>query len=108
LDRSPAIVDRRVEGFLVALRQIVVDMPDEEFASHIAAVVTAKTEPDKRVGQDLGRAWGEICAKPVTLLFERRFLQAAAVKTLDKKEVLGFFDKWALSLPLATAPPRMC
>ena len=35
---------------------------------------------------------GEICSKPAEVNFERRHILAAAVESLDKKELLGFFD----------------
>ena len=52
-----AVVDVRINKFLAALRKIIVGMDDEEWASHIAAVVTAKTEPDKRLSQEATRQW---------------------------------------------------
>ena len=90
---SPAVVDRRVEGFLGKLREILAAMEDEEYASHIEAVVTAKTEPDKRLAQEVNRAWGEIVSKPAAMNFGRRFQHAKAVQTVTKAELLGFFDR---------------
>ena len=90
---SPAVVDRRVEGFLGKLREILAAMEDEEYTSHIEAVVTAKTEPDKRLAQEVNRAWGEIVSKPAAMNFGRRFQHAKAVQTVTKAELLGFFDR---------------
>jgi insulysin len=92
--KSPAVVDRRVEGFLVKLRQLLIDMDDEEWESHIAAVVTAKTEPDKRLSQEINRAWEEIVSKQASVNFKRRHVQAAAVQTITKPELISFFDKF--------------
>ena len=92
--KSPAVVDRRIEGFLQKLRQIVVDMDDEEWASHIAAVVTAKTEPDKRLSQEIDRAWSEIVSKPANVSFNRRHIHAVAVQTITKAELISFFDHY--------------
>ena len=83
---SPAVVDRRVEGFLGKLREILAAMEDEEYASHIEAVVTAKTEPDKRLAQEVNLAWGEIVSKPAAMNFGRRFQHAKAVQTVTKAE----------------------
>eukprot|EP01048_Picozoa_sp_COSAG05_P004386 COSAG05_NODE_233_length_13251_cov_30.223920_3_plen_220_part_00 len=92
--KSPAIVDTRVNKFLLALRQIIVDMADEEYGSHVAAVVTAKTEPDKRLSQEITRAWGEIASRPAKVNFERRHVLATAVQSIPKSELLGFFDTY--------------
>ena len=100
--KSPAVVDRRIEGFLIQLRQLVVDMDDEEWASHIAAVVTAKTEPDKRLSQEIDRAWQEIVSKPANVSFNRRHIHAAAVQTITKAELISFFDHYIA----AGAPQR--
>ncbi len=100
--QSPAVVDRRIEGFLTQLRQLVVDMDDEEWSSHIAAVVTAKTEPDKRLSQEIDRAWQEIVSKPANVSFNRRHIHAAAVQTVTKAELISFFDHYIA----AGAPQR--
>lgn len=100
--KSPSVVDRRIEGFLIKLRQLLVDMDDEEYSSHIAAVVTAKTEPDKRLSQEINRAWQEIVSKPATVNFNRRHIQAAAVQTITKAELISFFDHYIA----AGAPQR--
>ena len=100
--KSPAVVDRRIEGFLQKLRQLVVDMDDEEWASHIAAVVKAKTEPDKRLSQEIDRAWSEIVSKPANVSFNRRHIHARAVQTITKAELITFFDNYIA----AGAPQR--
>ena len=72
-------------------------MDDKEYTDNIAAVVTAKTEPDKRLAQEVARAWGEICSKPAELKFDRRHVLAAAVETIPKAELLAFMDQFIVA-----------
>lgn len=59
-EKHPRYVDERIEAFLQKFHDILVSMKEEEFNTHISAVITKLTEKDKTIIQRSNRYWTEI------------------------------------------------
>ncbi|TMW67996.1 hypothetical protein Poli38472_007668 [Pythium oligandrum] len=91
---SPAHLNQRIELFVASFRQLLVDMSATEWAKHVVAVVKALREKPKRESEECARYWREIACE--TFVFDRRERVAAAVETLQKTDLLAFFDEYML------------
>jgi insulysin len=89
---SPALVDQRVELFLVGFRQLLAQMTAREWAQHVNAVVKALREKPKRESEECMRAWREIANE--TYCFDRREQVASRIATLHIADILDFFDRF--------------
>jgi len=57
---SPAIMQERVEAWLVVFREQLERMPEEELAEEAGAVVSILLERDLKLSHEVGRFWGDI------------------------------------------------
>jgi insulysin len=91
--KDPVFLDQRVEAFLSSVKEMLVTLPDEEFANHVEALVTKKLEKDKNLKQEANRYWKEIVA-PHTYIFDRDTKEAEFLKTLKKEQVIAFYEQF--------------
>lgn len=89
---SPAVLDQRIELFLHQFRALLVDMPEALWHKHVNAVVKALLEKPKREVEEGTRIWREIASQ--MYLFGRRERVAEHVATLQKRDLLAFFDSF--------------
>lgn len=85
----------RMEVFVQGFRQTIVDMPTEEFATNIEAVVQALTEKKKNLSEEAYSHWRFITEE--TFDFHRLKTIAGIVKTVSKEDVLKLYDRYILA-----------
>lgn len=56
----PDVLEERVENWLIEFRKELEEMPEERLEREANAVVAQLLERDVRLGEEIGRAWGEI------------------------------------------------
>lgn len=57
-EKPPTYLEEKIELFLDILRESIVEMSAENYASHIASLVLSLSETPKRLGQEASRYWG--------------------------------------------------
>jgi hypothetical protein len=85
----------RMEVFVQAFRQTIVEMPDEEFATNIEAVVQALTQKNKNLSEESHAHWRYISDE--TYDFRRLKAIAGLVKNVSKDDVVGLYDRFLLA-----------
>ncbi|XP_006657864.2 insulin-degrading enzyme-like 1, peroxisomal isoform X1 [Oryza brachyantha] len=88
--KDPASLDARVEAFLTMFEGTLYQMPDTEFKSNVNALIDMKLEKYKNIREESAFFWGEISEG--TLKFDRKEAEVAALRDLNKEELIEFFD----------------
>ena len=57
---KPDVLEERIESWLVAFREEIVQMPEENIEMEATAVVSQLLERDMKLSDEIGSAWGEI------------------------------------------------
>lgn len=89
---SPALLDQRIERFVVSFRDVLATMPHEIWQKQVNAVVKSLVEKPKRESEEAMRFWREIANE--TYVFDRRQRVAALVATLHPSDLIEFFDAY--------------
>ncbi|KAJ0393808.1 hypothetical protein ATCC90586_001339 [Pythium insidiosum] len=89
---SPALLDQRIEAFVQSFRLMLVEMTPSSWNKHVVAVVKALREKPKRESEECARLLREVANE--TYVFDRRERVAALVETLQKSDLLEFFDQY--------------
>ncbi|DBA00232.1 TPA: hypothetical protein N0F65_007876 [Lagenidium giganteum] len=89
---SPTVLDQRIELFLTTFRGVMVQMAPKLWSKNVQAVVKALVEKPKRESEEFMRSWREIAHE--TFVFDRRHRVAAIVETLQKADLLAFYDEF--------------
>jgi len=100
---DPLALEQHIEGWLVKLRQEVVDMSDQEFLNSVNGLLAKKTQRDKRLAEESSRMWREISLRQ--FVFDRKEREAAVLQDntkISKKRLLALFDEHIAK----TAPSR--
>uniref|UniRef100_A0A0E0EDB2 Peptidase M16 N-terminal domain-containing protein n=1 Tax=Oryza meridionalis TaxID=40149 RepID=A0A0E0EDB2_9ORYZ len=88
--KDPSNLDDRVEAFLNMFEGTLYQMPDEEFKSNVNALVDMKLEKYKNIREESAFFWKEISEG--TLKFDRKEAEVAALRDLNKEELIEFFN----------------
>jgi insulysin len=91
-EKHPIYIESRVDNFISRLREIIVDLSDEEFEKHKAALVSKLTEKSKNMKQEAKRYWAHIDSKYYD--FGQMIRDASVVPKIKKSEVLELFDRY--------------
>ncbi|EEE67441.1 insulin-degrading enzyme-like 1, peroxisomal [Oryza sativa Japonica Group] len=88
--KDPSNLDDRVEAFLNMFEGTLYQMPDEEFKSNVNALIDMKLEKYKNIREESAFFWKEISEG--TLKFDRKEAEVAALRDLNKEELIEFFN----------------
>ncbi len=73
---------------MIALSQVV--LAEDVFQEHIEALVESRLQADANLSEMASRHWGEVDARRYE--FEAPFSEAAALRRVDRSQVLRFLD----------------
>eukprot|EP00178_Gracilaria_changii_P016018 TRINITY_DN4511_c0_g1_i1.p1 TRINITY_DN4511_c0_g1~~TRINITY_DN4511_c0_g1_i1.p1 ORF type:complete len:985 (-),score=132.98 TRINITY_DN4511_c0_g1_i1:2428-5382(-) len=83
----------RIDAFLASSREKVLEcMTDEKFDQFKQALKAKKSQPERSLGQETFRFWGELISE--TREFDRPFKEIKALESIEKKHVIDFFDEY--------------
>ncbi|XP_046424756.1 insulin-degrading enzyme-like [Neodiprion fabricii] len=88
-DKHPQYVDQRIEAFLEAMLNQLVDMPEEEFSRHKDALATKKLEKPTTLGTLTSLFWSEIWERRYN--FDRVNMEVSHMRTVTKEMVIKFY-----------------
>ena len=91
---DPLYMSERMEVFVQNFRSSLVNMPAEEFATNLQAVVQILTEQKKNLPEEAYAHWRFITDE--TFEFDRLKTISEIVKTLTKEDILRFYDRFLL------------
>ncbi|CAB1100827.1 unnamed protein product [Ectocarpus sp. CCAP 1310/34] len=86
---APYLTDRCLE-FVQEFRQQLVDLTPGKLSDFVQGLVSRKLEPDHRLSSEVNRNWGEIVTGQLN--FDRRREEVEALKKVQEKDLLRFFD----------------
>ncbi|KAJ3219441.1 Insulinase (Peptidase M16) [Dinochytrium kinnereticum] len=89
-EKDPWILEDRILAFMVALRAMIVEMPEEEYAKHGQALVSRLTEKDKNLNEESNRWWAHISSRYYD--FNQNLRDAEKIKSITREDILKFFD----------------
>ncbi|KAJ9181087.1 hypothetical protein P3X46_009254 [Hevea brasiliensis] len=89
--KGPRHVDLRVEAFLKMFETKLYEMTNEEFKNNVNALIDMKLEKHKNLREESGFYWREIYDG--TLKFDRKDSEVAALRQLEQREFVGFFNE---------------
>ncbi|CAF0874976.1 unnamed protein product [Brachionus calyciflorus] len=111
-DRSPLYLDERIENFLNLTEESLNKMTDEEFKTHVEALVLIKLEEPKRMTKQCDIFWNEINSHQYN--FDRENIEVEELRKLTKENLLEFFNTFISSksekrrkLAVYVNPPEM-
>ena len=84
-------MDARIEKFMVAMRDHIEKMSEEEFETNKQGLIEKRLEKPKKLSSRANKYWAEIISQQFN--FERDELETNNLKTITKEDVLSFFDK---------------
>ncbi|XP_056865434.1 insulin-degrading enzyme-like 2 [Raphanus sativus] len=90
--KDPGHIDSRVQSLLKDLENKLHKISDEEFKSNVTALVDMKLEKHKNLNEESSFYWREI--KNGTFKFNRKDEEVAALRELEKTELIEFFDTY--------------
>ncbi|XP_019101972.1 PREDICTED: insulin-degrading enzyme-like 1, peroxisomal [Camelina sativa] len=90
--KGPGHIDSRVESLLKNFESKLYEMSDEDFNSNVTALIDMKLEKHKNLKEESRFYWREI--QSGTLKFNRKEAEVAALKQLQKQELIDFFDEY--------------
>eukprot|EP00173_Palmaria_palmata_P002734 Plantae.Rhodophyta-Palmaria_palmata.ctg2845.p1 GENE.Plantae.Rhodophyta-Palmaria_palmata.ctg2845~~Plantae.Rhodophyta-Palmaria_palmata.ctg2845.p1 ORF type:complete len:633 (+),score=134.09 Plantae.Rhodophyta-Palmaria_palmata.ctg2845:236-1900(+) len=90
---DPDELDTHIEAFLAQFRKETLKaLPATEFDSYVESAIATKLEKDKRMSQRTRRFYNEVDGK--TFLYDRREKEIAALRKLQKSDVIALFDRY--------------
>lgn len=88
-DKSPAHLDERIENFIKITKETIGKMTDEEFKTHVDALILTKLEEPKKMSKQSDIYWNEIMGHQYN--FDRENAEVAELKTFNKDDLATFF-----------------
>ncbi|KAG6541670.1 hypothetical protein Mapa_016935 [Marchantia paleacea] len=92
---SPPYLEERINAFIATIQQTLADMSDEEFTNYKEALIADKMERDHTLIEETDRHWEQICEQRYS--FEARKLEAMEVQTLEKSDVIDWYNQYISS-----------
>ncbi|KZT27341.1 hypothetical protein NEOLEDRAFT_1176768 [Neolentinus lepideus HHB14362 ss-1] len=89
-EKPPQYLESRVNAFLKSMRDMIEQMPDEEFAEQKQGLERKWTEKPKNLSEETNRFWTYIDSG--YLDFHRRFRNAELLRCVTKRDVIELFD----------------
>ncbi|KAI8850458.1 Metalloenzyme, LuxS/M16 peptidase-like protein [Chytridium lagenaria] len=90
-ERDPAYVEQRIEVFIVKLRQIIDEMPEEEYQRNVDTLAAKLLQTDKNQNEAVDRLWGAI--KYSGYQFYKGRQDAVNIRKVTRSDLLAFFDE---------------
>ncbi|XP_074569326.1 insulin-degrading enzyme-like 1, peroxisomal isoform X2 [Curcuma longa] len=90
--KDPQYLEGRVDAFLEMFESKLQEMTNEEYKNHVNALIDMKLEKFKNLWEESAFYWREI--DDGTLKFDRVDSEVAALKELDKDELIDYFNKY--------------
>lgn len=82
-------LEERMEAFWEGFEQTLGALSEEEFQTHVEALVAIKTEKFKSLGEETGFYWREL--EDGTLMFDRVEAEVAELRSIELEELRAFF-----------------
>ncbi|KAG6487993.1 hypothetical protein ZIOFF_056751 [Zingiber officinale] len=89
---DPPYLEARVDAFLEMFESKFHEMTNEEYKNYVNALIDMKLEKFKNLWEESAFYWREIVDG--TLKFDRVDSEVAALKELDKDELIDYFNKF--------------
>ncbi|KAG0591845.1 hypothetical protein KC19_1G206700 [Ceratodon purpureus] len=89
--KDPKWLDSRIESFLNAFGDVLQKMTVEEFKEKVDTLIKMKMEKHKNLGEECGFYSQEIFSG--TLVFNRVEIEVAALKDIEKQDLLQFYEQ---------------
>lgn len=90
-EKSPDVMDTRLEAFLEQMEKTMIEMPEKEFEEHKTALTNIRLERPKKLSSMATKYWNEITAEQYH--FNRDIAEVDVLKKLTKEDVLKFFKE---------------
>ncbi|XP_042422583.1 insulin-degrading enzyme-like 1, peroxisomal isoform X3 [Zingiber officinale] len=90
--KDPLYLEARVDAFLEKFGSKLHEMTNEEYKNYVNALIDMKLEKFKNLWEESAFYWREIVDG--TLKFDRVDSEVAALKELDKDELIDYFNKF--------------
>ena len=91
-EKQPALLEERVEAFLLAFRGEMTMMDDALFDRHRSAVIARKAEKEKTLSAESNRHWAEISNGRHR--FGKRQQEISLLRSISKGDVAAFYDEF--------------
>ncbi|XP_078435815.1 insulinase (Peptidase family M16) family protein [Wolffia australiana] len=92
---TPSHLHRRITAFIDGLQEMLDTMDEESFEHHKQALIAQKLEKDPSLSYETGRYWTQIVDKRYS--FNASKLEAEELKTVEKKEVVDWYNTYLLT-----------
>ncbi|KAF7540169.1 hypothetical protein G7054_g1587 [Neopestalotiopsis clavispora] len=93
-ERKSEYLESRIDSFLTQQLTALEGITDADFESHKRSVIIKRLEKLKNLDQESGRHWSQITGEYYD--FEAAQEDAAAVKSLTKSEMVGFYTTYII------------
>lgn len=90
--KSPPELEDRAEAFILNLRDMLKDMPQDEFDEHKESLATMRLEKPKTLNHQCCKFWSEI--KSDQYHFDRDNVEVEALRKIKKKELMKFYENF--------------
>lgn len=91
-EREPEYLERRIDAFLLKMKETIEKMDAEEFEGHKRSLVMKRLEKLKNLDSETGRLWGYIANEFFN--FYQVDGDVAEIRKLKKDDVMGFFNEY--------------
>jgi len=89
-DRSPDVLEERIEAFLATVKDSLESMTDAQFDCHKDALALNKLEEPKRISKQCDVFWGEITTH--LYHFNREHVEVEDLKKITKADIIDFYS----------------
>ena len=86
---EPEYLDARIEAFIEGLEEVLEQMGEPEFNSHVEALATKRLEKPKQLVARNSRYWSEIQGQHYN--FNRDEVEVAVLRRITKEDLLNFY-----------------
>lgn len=91
-ERDPVYVESRIETFLESLKELIEEMPEDDFERHKQSLIAKREEKPKNLSEESRRYWQRIADKYYE--FGKWKTDVAELKKITKADLLEFTMKW--------------
>jgi insulysin len=88
-ERITDYLEERIDNFLTHLDHVISNMSEEDFQTHVEALIARKLEKRKNLKEEAGRYWTHITSGYYNFL--KHEIDANTLRTVTKKDVLDLY-----------------
>ena len=93
--KTPEFCAERVRSFIKDSFQLIKNISDDEFKSHVNSRLVLESKKDDNLNECFLRNWGEICED--TYKFDRKEKNCELLKKSTKEEFIKFYEKYFIN-----------